>query len=209
MPSGFIQELTRAGVRVSLGHSMATYGETRRAMAEGLSGFTHLFNAMRPLAAREPGPIAAALESPSCWYGLIADGMHVAPPMLRLAMRGAGNPVLVTDAMPPVGGIRSSFMLQGKRIETRDGHCTTTDGVLAGSALDMASAVRNCVRLAGVPLTEALRFASLMPARFLGVDDRLGQLLRHFRADMVALDPDAIRATATWVAGNYSASAAP
>jgi N-acetylglucosamine-6-phosphate deacetylase len=176
-------------------------------MAEGLSGFTHLFNAMRPLSAREPGPIAAALESPSCWYGLIADGMHVAPPMLQLAMRGAGNPMLVTDAMPPVGGVRSSFMLQGKRIETRDGRCTTAGGVLAGSGLDMASAVRNCVRLAGIPLPVALRFASLMPARFLGVDDRLGQLVRNFRADMVALDPNAIRVTATWVAGNYAQSA--
>src|SRR5258706_8232429 len=91
VPDGFIRSLADRGVRVSLGHSMATYEQTRSAIADGLTGFTHLFNAMRPLAAREPGPIAAALESPGCWYGLIADGIHVAPAMLRLALRGRGN----------------------------------------------------------------------------------------------------------------------
>src|SRR5207244_2929458 len=106
VPAGFIGELTAAGVRVSLGHSMATYAQTRTALAEGLTGFTHLFNAMRPLASRDGGPIAAALECPAAWYGLIVDGVHVAPPMLRLALRGAGRPMLVTDAMPPVGASR-------------------------------------------------------------------------------------------------------
>ncbi|MFO1125743.1 MAG: N-acetylglucosamine-6-phosphate deacetylase [Methylocystis sp.] len=105
MPDGFIAELVAAGAKVSLGHSMATYEETRAAMAEGLTGFTHLFNAMRQLSAREPGPIAAALESSNAYYGLIVDGEHVAPAMLGLAMRGAGRPMLVSDAMPPVGGI--------------------------------------------------------------------------------------------------------
>ena len=104
VPSGFIAQLAQSGVRVSLGHSMATYDETLAAMAEGLSGFTHLFNAMRPLASREPGPIAAALKSPNTWFGMIVDGIHVNPAMLRLALRGLGQPILVTDAMPPVGG---------------------------------------------------------------------------------------------------------
>ena len=101
VPNGFIAQLVQSGVRVSLGHSMATYEETLAAMAEGLSGFTHLFNAMRPLASREPGPIAAALESPNAWFGMIVDGFHVNPAMLRLALRGLGRPILVTDAMPP------------------------------------------------------------------------------------------------------------
>ena len=90
VPGGFVAELTKAGIRVALGHSMATYAETRAALAEGLTGFTHLFNAMRPLASREPGPIAAAIETPGAFYGLIVDGEHVAPPMLRLALRGLG-----------------------------------------------------------------------------------------------------------------------
>ncbi len=206
VPAGFVGELAAAGVRVSLGHSMATYVQTRAALAEGLTGFTHLFNAMRPLASREGGPIAAALETPDAWYGLIADGEHVAPAMLRLAMRGMGHPMLVTDAMPPVGGSRSSFMLYGRKIEAREGRCTRADGTLAGSAIDMATAVRNCVRLMRLPLPDAIRLATDAPARFLGLADRLGRLAPGYRADMIALDPDAIRVVATWVAGRECAT---
>jgi N-acetylglucosamine-6-phosphate deacetylase len=83
VPLGFIARLAGAGVRVSLGHSMATYAQTRAALSEGLTGFTHLFNAMRPLASREPGPIAAALEEPGARFGIIVDGEHVSPAMLR------------------------------------------------------------------------------------------------------------------------------
>ena len=203
VPPGFIAELAQAGVRVALGHSMATYEQTRDAIAEGLTGFTHLFNAMRPLTSREPGPIAAALESRGCWYGLIADGVHVAPAMLRLALCGLGTPMLVTDAMPPVGGKENEFVLYGNRIAYRDGRCVTNDGTLAGSGIDMASAVRNAVRLLNLELTEALRLASLTPAQFLGMDDTLGRLVPGYRADMVALDPASVAVGATWVAGDY------
>jgi N-acetylglucosamine-6-phosphate deacetylase len=199
--AGTIAKLAAGGVRVALGHSMATYAQTVAAMAEGLTGFTHLFNAMRPMQAREPGPIAAALESPNAWYGLIVDGIHVAPAMLRMALRGAGHPILVTDAMPPVGGSSPSFSLNGETIVLRDGRCARGDGTLAGAGLDMASAVRNCVRLLDVPLTEALRFASTNPATFLGLGDSLGRLAPGFRADMVALDSAAIEVRHTWVAG--------
>jgi N-acetylglucosamine-6-phosphate deacetylase len=205
VPAGFVRALTTRGVRVALGHSMAGYEETQAAIAEGLTGFTHLFNAMRPMSAREPGPIAAALETSGCWVGLIVDGVHVAPAMLRLALRGAGTLMLVTDAMPPVGGIKDGFSLQGRDIFSRDGCCVTQDGTLAGSGIDMASAVRNCLQLLGVPLTDALRFASLSPATFLGVDDRLGRLAPGYRADMVALDPNDVRVLSTWVAGAFSA----
>ena len=204
VPAGFIRGLSEAGVRVALGHSMATYAETRAALAEGLTGFTHLFNAMRPLASREPGPIAAALETPAAFYGLIVDGEHVAPPMLRLALRGLGQPMLVTDAMPPVGGTRTDFMLGDKRISLRDGRLTTEDGTLGGAALDMASAVRNCVRQLDLPLPDALRLASAAPAAFLGLAGRLGHLRPGHRADIVALDPAEIRVSATWVAGEAS-----
>ena len=198
---GVIAALVNAGIHVALGHSMATYAQTVAAMRQGLTGFTHLFNAMQPLQSREPGPIAAALESPDAWYGLIADGVHVAPAMLRLALRGAGHPILVTDAMPPVGGTRASFRLNGEDIFVRDGRCATRDGTLAGAALDMATAVRNCVRLLDVPLQDALRFASTHPAQFLGFGRVLGRLLPGFRADMVALDSESISVVQTWVAG--------
>ena len=208
VPEGFIAQLTGVGVRVSLGHSMATYTQTRAAISEGLTGFTHLFNAMRPLASREPGPIAAALEEPGAWFGMIVDGEHFAPAMLRLALRGAGRAMLVTDAMPPVGGSSAGFRLYGQQITVRDGRCTTADGMLAGSVLDMASAVRNCVRMLGLPLAEALPLATTAPAAFLGLADWLGRLARGYRADLVALDPDTVDVLATWIAGSPDAKGA-
>ncbi|HYZ41189.1 MAG TPA: amidohydrolase family protein, partial [Stellaceae bacterium] len=148
-----------------------------------------------------PGPIAVALETPRAWFGIICDGEHVAPAMLRLALRGAGQPMLVTDAMPPVGGSRSSFTLYGRPITVHGGRCTTEEGTLAGSVLDMATAVRNCVCLLDMPLAAALRLASAAPAAFLGVDHWLGHLAPGYRADMVALDPETVSVYATWVAG--------
>jgi N-acetylglucosamine-6-phosphate deacetylase len=157
---------------------------------------------MRPLASREGGPIAQALESTDAWYGLIVDGVHVDPAMLRLALRGRGRPLLVTDAMPPVGGRRLSFDLVGKNVVVRDGRCVTGDGTLAGAALDMATAVRNCVRMLDVPLPDALRFASAHPAAFIGLDRTLGKLAPGHRADLVAFDPNDMTVLATWVAGS-------
>jgi N-acetylglucosamine-6-phosphate deacetylase len=201
-PPGFVRRLAEAGIRVSLGHSMATYEETRQALADGLTGFTHLFNAMRPLASREPGPIAAALETAECWYGLIADGFHVHPAMLRLALKGAGRPMLVTDAMPPVGGKTDGFGLYGEAIRLRDGRLQRADGTLAGAALDMSQAVRNAVVLLGVSLPDALRMASRNPAEFLGMGDRLGRIAPGYRADLVAFMPAEVRVVRTWVAEN-------
>jgi N-acetylglucosamine-6-phosphate deacetylase len=201
VPPDFIGKLTRAGVRVALGHSMASYAQTHEAIAAGLTGFTHLFNAMRGLDSREPGPIAAALDCADVWYGLIVDGVHVAPPMLRLALRGRGRPILVTDAMPPVGGTHATFTLDGERISLRDGRCERQDGRLAGSGLSMAGAVRNCVRLLDVPLTDALRFGSTHPAEFLGLDGELGRVAPGWRADLVAIHCETFEVHHTWVAG--------
>jgi N-acetylglucosamine-6-phosphate deacetylase len=201
VPAGFIADIVGRGIRVSLGHSMATYGQTRAAMSEGLSGFTHLFNAMRPPSAREPGPIPAALESATAWYSLIVDKVHVAPAMLQLALRGLGTPVLITDAMPPVGGRKTLFSLYGDRITVANGRCARDDGTLAGTVLDMATAVRNCVSFLGVPLPLALTFASAAPAGFLGLDRELGRLAADYRADFVVFYPDNMQVLETWVAG--------
>jgi len=201
---GVVARLAQAGLRVSLGHSMATYEQTKAALDEGLTGFTHLFNAMRPLGSRDPGPVAAALEAPNAFFGMIVDGEHVAPPMLRLALRGAAHPMLVTDAMPPVGGTKTSFTLNGEKIALKAGRLTNAAGTLAGSALDMASAVRNTVNLLDVPLADALRFASTEPAAFLGLGDKLGRIASDFRADLVAFNPRDMTIYETWVKGRPS-----
>ena len=124
------------------------------------------------------------------------------PPCSVLRLRGRGHPLLVTDAMPPVGGDRPSFDLVGKTVTVRDGRCVTDDGTLAGAVLDMATAVRNCVRLLEVPLPDALRFASAHPAAFLGLERTLGKLAPGYRADLVAFDPNDLTVLVTWVAGS-------
>ena len=201
---GAIAQLARTGIRVSLGHSMATYEQTRAAMGEGLTGFTHLFNAMPPMLSRQPGPVAAALESPDAFYGLIVDGEHVDPASLRLALRGLGHPMLVTDAMPPVGGKRASFNLYGNEISVKGGQLRRNDGTLAGAFLTMAQAVKNCVQMLGLTLEQALPLAARNPADFLGLGGRLGQLAPGFRADMVAFQPETVGVIETWVAGKTS-----
>ena len=120
---GAIRALRGAGVVVAAGHSMAGYAEARTALDEGLSGFTHLFNAMTQMGSREPGMVGAALEDRASYFGLIVDGHHVAPASLRVALaaRGSDGAMLVTDAMPPVGTGATHFTLMGREIIVRDG----------------------------------------------------------------------------------------
>jgi N-acetylglucosamine-6-phosphate deacetylase len=202
VPAGIIRQLVAAGVIVAAGHTAATAEEIAAARAAGLTGFTHLFNAMPPLAARAPGPVGAALGDPDAWCGLIVDLRHVAPVVLRVALaaRGWQRMMLVTDAMPTVGWPGDSFALPGHRVTRRDGALRAEDGTLAGSDLDMASAVRNAVEALGLPLEAALHMASRAPAEFLGLGDRLGRIAPGYRADMVLLD-DGLRVTETWIGG--------
>jgi N-acetylglucosamine-6-phosphate deacetylase len=174
----------------------------RAAVRRGVVGVTHLFNAMSGFTSREPGVVGAALRSRTLWCGLIADGIHVHPASLSVAVaaRGPGRMMLVSDAMPPVGADDPSFMLNGERITMRDGRCVNGEGALAGAALDMATAVRNTVRDVGLPLGTALAMASLHPATFLGLDDRIGRIAPGWRADLVALDAD-LRVVRTWIGG--------
>jgi len=164
---------------------------------------THLFNAMPPMSAREPGIIGAALAERRLTAGLIVDGFHVDPVSVRAAFaaKGSDRIALVTDAMPTVGASLDRFELVGRNIRLTDGRLTTEEGTLAGAHLDMASAVRNAVRLANVPLEDALRAASLTPARFLGLDNERGILVPNARADLVALTQE-LGVVATWVGGS-------
>ncbi len=176
VPAGFLRALAAAGVRVSIGHSEATAAQVMRAVDDGATGVTHLFNAMPPLSARAPGIIGAALADARLTAGLIVDGLHVDPVSVRAAFaaKGVDGIALVTDAMPTIGASLDRFELMGRTIKLVDGRLTSEDGTLAGAHLDMGSAVRNAVTLAQVPLEGALRAASLTPARFLGLEHERG-----------------------------------
>jgi N-acetylglucosamine-6-phosphate deacetylase len=195
-----IRRLTDAGVIVSLGHTDAPYAAVREALAQGATGFTHLFNAMSALASRAPGAVGAALES-HAWCGLIVDGHHVDPAVLRLALRTrpAERFMLVTDAMPCVGAAAKDFSLQGRPIAVCDGICRDAAGTLAGSALDMASAVRNAIAMLGLTLPNASAMASANPAAFLGLAGERGALAPGLAADLVLLDAK-LRVVKTWIA---------
>ena len=197
-----LRQLAAAGGVLAAGHTAATYERTREALAAGVRGFTHLFNAMPPLSNRQPGPVLAALDAPEAWCGIIADGLHVHPALLRLLLKvkPAGRVFLVTDAMPPVGTDATTFTLQGRTILRREGRLVTEDGTLAGADIDLAAAVRQGVRLLGLPAEEALRMASLYPACFLGLEGQVGRIAPGHRADLALLRPD-LTVLATWVGG--------
>jgi len=200
VPPATIRELCARGVIVSAGHTAATYAETRAALDAGVRGFTHLFNAMSPLTSREPGAVGAALEDSASWCGVVVDGHHVHPASLRVALaaKPRGKIFLVTDAMPPVGGASDTYVLGGVMITCREGRCETPDGVLAGSALDMAGALRNTVRSLAVPLDEGARMASTYPAEFLGIAASRGRIAPGLRADLVELGED-FSVRHTWI----------
>lgn len=197
-----IRRLSEAGVIVVAGHTAADYATTRAALDAGVRGFTHLFNAMTPLASREPGVVGAALDDPHSWCGLIVDGHHAHPAALRVAIaaKPRGKCVLVTDAMPPVGSDDPAYVLNGQTIVARDGICQSDAGVLAGSALDMASGVRNLVGMVGLPLAEASRMASAYPAAWLGLERTHGRIAAGYRADFAVLD-DSLHVRETWIGG--------
>lgn len=199
---GIISKLASAGVVVSAGHTNATYDEIRTAIAHGLTGFTHLFNAMSQLTGRAPGVVGAALDDPDSWCGIIVDGRHVDPTVLRIALRCKRRDrfMLVTDAMPSVGAREKSFSLQGRMISVTNGVLVDEDGTLAGSDTDMATTVRNAVELLGLDLPEAARMASRYPAEFLGLDGELGRIAPGYRANLVLVD-DKLDVKQTWIDG--------
>jgi len=197
-----IRHLASEGVVISAGHTNGTFDEVTQALKSGVTGITHLFNAMSPFGHRQPGAVGAALANADCWCGLIVDGHHVHPAALRIALacKRPDRFMLVTDAMPNVGTSQDSFMLQGKRISVKGGMCVDENGTLAGSALDMASAVRNTVKLLGVPLERAVLMASTYPAEFLGLGRELGRIAPGYRANLVLADED-LGVLETWIDG--------
>ncbi len=197
-----IARLVAGGVQVSLGHSDCSAPEAQAAFAAGASMVTHLFNAMSQLGHRSPGLVGAALEQGDISCGIIADGHHVDPMALRIALRakaGPGRLFLVTDAMAPTGSDLDEFTLNGRRVYRRGGRLTLADGTLAGADITMLDAVRYAHRALGLDLAEALRMASLAPAEAAGLAGK-GALTPGSDADFLVLGPD-LALRETWIGG--------
>lgn len=197
-----ITRMVQLGIKICLGHTNADFTTAQNAVNAGATGFTHLFNAMSPLQGREPGVVGCALLNDNTQCGLIVDGHHVdyASCQLAIKTKPAGGVFLVTDAMPPVGTDMKEFPLYDRTVYVDNGKLTSTTGELAGSSLDMATAVKNTHLCLDVPLDESLRMASLYPAQYLYKDIIRGELKVGMQADMVVLN-DQLTVLSTWIGG--------
>jgi len=197
-----IRKLAGTGVVISMGHTNATYAEARAGLDAGITGFTHLFNTMTPLVGREPGVVGAALSDKNSYASIIVDGFHVAPASLKAAInaKGTDRTILVTDAMPSVGLSKKSFEIMGTKVIVKGGKCTYEDGTLAGSDLDMVSAVRNTRDWLGVSLADAAHMASKVPAEFLGISETHGTIEAGNRASFILVDGD-MNVQHVWIDG--------
>jgi N-acetylglucosamine-6-phosphate deacetylase len=201
-----IAALVEAGAVVSLGHTDCSAAQARAAIAAGATCATHLFNAMSQLGNREPGLVGAVLDG-AIGAGLIADGIHVAPSAMRIALKARPRGVfLVSDAMALAGTDLTEITLGGRRILRRDGRLTLADGTLAGADLTLPRAVGVLVTQAGVAPEVALRMATADPAALIGREGDIGHLLPGRQADMVHLRPDWSLAS-VWRAGQPVAPA--
>jgi len=209
LPGGItaVRQLVEAGVVAAVGHTDATYAQTRQAIGAGATVGTHLFNAMRPLHHREPGPVLALFEEPQTTVELIADGVHVHAAVLRhvIGTMGPDRVALVTDAMAAAGVGDGDYRL-GDLAVVVTGRVArlVAGGTIAGSTLTMDAAFRHAVFECGVPLEAAARMAATTPARVLGLTGR-GSLQAGYHADLVVLSGDlqvhAVMAGGSWVAG--------
>tara|TARA_R110002051_G_scaffold38764_3_gene82172 strand:+ start:8309 stop:9466 length:1158 start_codon:yes stop_codon:yes gene_type:complete len=198
-----VSRLAAAGFVLSLGHTDAGFDTVERYAKAGASTVTHLFNAMSPLGHREPGMVGAALDNGHLHAGLIADGIHVHPAAMSLALRakqGPGRIFVVTDAMSPIGTDLTSFTLNGREILRRDGRLTLADGTLAGADIDMLASVHFLHQTLALPLEEALRMVSAYPAEAARLGQRKGALKPGYDADFVLLTDD-LQMKGTWIGG--------
>jgi N-acetylglucosamine-6-phosphate deacetylase len=197
-----IARLSQSGIVVSIGHAEASAEEAQGAFKAGARAVTHLYNAMSQLGHRQPGLVGAALADPSVFCGFIADGHHVHEAAARAAFnaKGLDRLTLISDAMPPAAGGPKTFYLEGRRVTQVGARLTLDDGTLAGAAITLMDAVRYVTRMLGINLADALRMATLTPARLLRVEDRIGRLRPGLRADLVHILDD-LSVNGTWIGG--------
>jgi N-acetylglucosamine-6-phosphate deacetylase len=198
-----VTQLVQRGIRICAGHTNAKYQDIVTAHHSGLSGFTHLFNAMRPLTGREPGVVGAALALENTWAGMIADGIHVHDASMKLAISAKGHDkiFLVSDAMATAGSDTKFFELYGETIHEEEGRLVNSEGKLAGSAITLHDAVKYCINQLQLPVEQVLAMASRVPAEYMQLQNSFGSFKTDCVADICLLNDDySIRRV--WQAGN-------
>lgn len=193
-------------VVVSIAHTVANYDEASKALAEGASHVTHLYNAMPPLNHREPGVIGAARDDEKCHVELICDGVHIHPSVVRatFAMFGADRVILISDSMRATGLTDGQYTLGGQDVFVKGPLATLADGTIAGSATDLMGCIRVAVQRMGIPLEDAVGCATMNPAKEIGIYDRCGSIAPGKDADFVLLDED-LNVKAVYVNGKKQA----
>lgn len=185
-----IKFLYNAGIILSIGHSNANYAQAVKAIQCGITTATHVFNAMSGLTARNPGVIGAILNN-NIYAGVIADLLHVDAANIELLYKLKPDKLyLVTDSVTPMGTKLTKFMLAGKELSVKDGKCIDENNVLGGANLTMNNAIKKCVEECHIPLPQALKMASLIPAQVMHLDNTLGKIKPNYRADLVYLEPN-------------------
>ncbi len=199
-----VEHLAARGIVVSAGHSNASYAEATAGFEAGITWGTHLFNAMSPLAHREPG-LVGALLSAEVPCGLIVDGIHVHPAVVKTAWRARGTRglTLVTDAMSAAGMAPGQYVLGDRQVVVDSTSARLADGTLAGSILQMDAAVRNVMAYTGCSLADAVRMATATPARVLGISNHKGLIAPGYDADLVVLD-ESLRVSMTMIGGTVA-----
>ena len=199
-----ITRLSKAGAIISLGHTDCTFNQAAEAVDAGATCATHLFNAMSPFGSREPGLVGAVLDSGKLFSGIIADGFHVNKTSINLALRAKKAPgalFLVSDSMSTVGSDQKHFFLNDRLITRSQGKLILEDGTLAGADIHLSDAVKYMVNEVGISQDDAIRMASLIPAKVLGVESEIGCLAPDARADFLWMKND-LEIEKVWVGGN-------
>ena len=197
-----LKHLTSLGIKTLAGHSEATYDELDDAIKNGLDGFTHLFNAMGQISAREPGVVGSALHFENTFASIIVDLHHVHPSLIQLAyqLKPTGKLFFISDSMATINHGKPSFELYDEVVNELDGRLVNSEGKLAGSSITQIDAVKNAYQKCNIPLNQALAMASRYPAEYLGIANHLGSLKPGYRADLVHFDSN-FKVRNAWVSG--------
>lgn len=199
----FVKTAVSRGATVSIGHTDATYEQALDAISYGVTGFTHTFNAMRPIHHREPGPIVAGLTTDDAYCEIIADGFHLNPAIVKLVYRAKkpAHLTLITDSMSATGCADGEYSIAGEKVFVVDGKAVNVEGNISGSTICLYQAVRNLMKFAGISFAEALPYATIVPAAMLKIDHEVGSIAANKSADLLIVDPETYEITAVYQKG--------